>query len=65
MWYGVYDSPTICHRRESIVSRILGHNRRPMVPGVLDPNSTPKPSVEKVAGADHSMMGRTGTHILL
>jgi hypothetical protein len=25
----------------------------------------PEPSVERVAGADHSMMGRIGTHMVL
>jgi hypothetical protein len=25
--YGVYGSPTVCHRREPVVSRILGHNQ--------------------------------------
>jgi hypothetical protein len=41
-WYGVYGSPTICRWREPIVSRVLGHNRWPMVPGVYYPNATPQ-----------------------
>jgi hypothetical protein len=24
IWYGVYDSPAVCHRREPIISKILG-----------------------------------------
>jgi hypothetical protein len=36
--YGVYGSPAIFRCSESVVSRILGHNRWPAVPGVLDPD---------------------------
>jgi hypothetical protein len=32
--YGVYGSPVVCHWREPIISRVLGHNRWPAVPGV-------------------------------
>jgi hypothetical protein len=35
--YGVHSSPTICRCREPVVSRLLGHNWWPTVPGVLDP----------------------------
>jgi hypothetical protein len=33
----VYGSPAVCHWREPIVFRILGHNRRPTVPVVFTP----------------------------
>jgi hypothetical protein len=33
-WYGVYGSPAICRWMEPIVSRILGCNWQPTVPGV-------------------------------
>jgi hypothetical protein len=33
--------------------------------GYLTATLAPKPSVEWVAGANHSMVGRTGTHMLL
>jgi hypothetical protein len=36
--YGLYGFPAVCCWREPVVSRILGRNRRPAVPGVLDPN---------------------------
>jgi hypothetical protein len=36
VWYRVYGSLAICRCREPIVSRFLGHNRRPAVPGVQD-----------------------------
>jgi hypothetical protein len=36
-----------------------------MIPGVPDPDSSPEPSIEWVAGADHLMGGRIGTHMLL
>jgi hypothetical protein len=39
-WYGVYDSPAVCHWRESIISRVLGHNRLPVVPMVYYPDSS-------------------------
>jgi pimeloyl-ACP methyl ester carboxylesterase len=32
---------------------------------VLDPDSSPEPSVERVAGVGHSMGGKIGTHMLL
>jgi hypothetical protein len=34
-------------------------------PGYLAPTVAPEPSVELVAGAGHSMVGRIGTHMLL
>jgi hypothetical protein len=43
-----------------------GHNRRATVPRVLDPDSSPPElSVERVARAGHSTVGRIGTHMLL
>jgi hypothetical protein len=36
-----------------------------MVPGVYYPDSSPKPSVEQVAEAGHSMVDGTGTHMVL
>jgi hypothetical protein len=37
----------------------------PWYPGYITPIVAPKPSIERVAGASHSMMGRTGTHMVL
>jgi hypothetical protein len=37
-WYGVYGSPAICRWRELIISRILGRNWQPTVPGVHYPD---------------------------
>jgi hypothetical protein len=34
---GVWFS-AVCHWRKPIISKILSHNRRPMIPGVLYPN---------------------------
>jgi hypothetical protein len=64
-WYGVYGSPAVCRWRELIVSRILGRNQRPMVPGVSTPTVAPEPSVERVAGASYSTVGGTGSHMVL
>jgi hypothetical protein len=36
--YEVYGYPAVCRWREPGVSRILGNNRQPTVPGVLDPD---------------------------
>jgi hypothetical protein len=36
-----------------------------MVPEVQDPNSSPKPSIERLVGTVHSMGGRIGTHMSL
>jgi hypothetical protein len=47
------------------MSRIFVHNRWLTVPGVLDPDSSPEPSVEWVAGANRSMVDIIGTHMLL
>jgi hypothetical protein len=44
---------------------VLGHNRRLMVPKVNYPTVAPEPSVERVAGAGHSMVGGTGSHMVL
>jgi hypothetical protein len=38
-WYGVYSSPAVCHWREPVVSRILSHNQRLVVPRVLYPDN--------------------------
>jgi hypothetical protein len=38
--YWVYGSLAVCFWRELDVFRILGHNRRPAVPEVLDPDSS-------------------------
>jgi hypothetical protein len=37
--YGLYGSPAVCCWRKPIISKILGHNRRPTVPRVLDPDT--------------------------
>jgi hypothetical protein len=33
--------------------------------GYITPTVAPEPSVERVAGAEHSMVGETGTHMVL
>jgi hypothetical protein len=38
--YGVYGSPAVCCWREPIISRVLDHNRRPVVPEIFYPNTT-------------------------
>jgi hypothetical protein len=40
IWYRVYGSPAVCYWRESVISRILDYNQRPVVPGVLDHDSS-------------------------
>jgi hypothetical protein len=62
---GVYGSPIICRWREPIVSKFLGRNRWPMVHVLFTPTVAPEPSVERVAGASHSTVGRTGSHMVL
>jgi hypothetical protein len=44
---------------------LLGRNQWPAVPEVLDPNSSPELSVERVAGLVHLTEGRIGTHLKL
>jgi hypothetical protein len=44
---------------------VLGRNRQPTVPGVIYPDSSPEPSVERVARAAHSTVGRIGSHMVL
>jgi hypothetical protein len=39
IWYGVCGSPIICCWTEPVVSRIMGHNQRPAVPGILNPDN--------------------------
>jgi hypothetical protein len=39
--YMVLDSPSICHSREPMISRFLGHKWWSAVPGVQDPDYSP------------------------
>jgi hypothetical protein len=64
-WYEVYGSPAICQLRELIISRVLGVTGGPRYPRHITPTVALEPSVEWVAGAGHSTMGGTGTHMVL
>jgi hypothetical protein len=55
----------ICHCREPTVSRILGYNWWPMVPGYFTPTVAPVPSVAWVAVAGHSTVDKICTHMVL
>jgi hypothetical protein len=50
---------------QPFVARVLGRNRRSMVPGDISPTVAPEPSVEQVTRAGHSTVGGTGTHMVL
>jgi hypothetical protein len=63
--YGVFDSLSVCRWRELNIFRFLGRNWWLVIPGVQDPNSSPKPSVEWVTRVVHSTGGRIGTHMSL
>jgi hypothetical protein len=52
--YGVCCSPAVCHWRESIVSRCMCYNRRPMVPRVQDPDKDQQ-TIDQVASKNWSM----------
>jgi hypothetical protein len=41
-WYRVHGSLAVCRWRELVVSRILGRNQQPAMPGVLYPDSRPR-----------------------
>jgi hypothetical protein len=62
-------APAVCHYGKPIVSGILGCNWWPMVPGMVPGVMTlivaPEPSVEQLARAGHSTVGRIGTHVVL
>jgi hypothetical protein len=45
--------------------RDLGRNQRPVISRVMTSIVAPKPSVERVAGASHSTVGRIGSHMVL
>jgi hypothetical protein len=47
------------------IKGFLGHNRRPMVHRVNYIDSIPEISIDRVARADHSMVGGIGTHMVL
>jgi hypothetical protein len=55
----------VCHCGKPIVSGILGHNQWPTVPRVMTPIVAAEPSVERVAGASHSTVGRIGSHMVV
>jgi hypothetical protein len=40
IWYGVLGSRVVSHWRQLVVSRFLGHNQWPTMPGVQDPVSS-------------------------
>jgi hypothetical protein len=40
IWYSVCGSPAVCRWREPVVSRFMGRNWLPTVPGIQDPNRT-------------------------
>jgi hypothetical protein len=50
---------------ESDVSSLLGRNWWPTVPEIQEPDSSPRASIKRVAGADHLANGRIGTHMVL
>jgi hypothetical protein len=58
-------APVMCRCGKPIVSGILDRNRWLTVPGVMTLIVAPEPSVERVAGAGHSMVGRIGSHMVL
>jgi hypothetical protein len=55
----------VCRCRKPIVSGILGRNRWPMIPGVMNLTVAPEPFVEWVAGADHLTVCIIGSHVVL
>jgi hypothetical protein len=57
--------PAMCHYGKPIVSGILCHNWQPVVREVMTLTVALEPSVERVAGAGHSTMGRIGSHVVL
>jgi hypothetical protein len=57
--------PIIYCWREPIVSKFLSRNRWPTVYVLFTPTVAPEPSIEWVAGASHSTVGRTGSHMVL
>jgi hypothetical protein len=61
----VYGSPTICRWREPVLSKILGHTDDLRYPSYFAPTIAPEPSVEWVARAGHSTVGRIGSHMVL
>jgi hypothetical protein len=63
--YGVYGSLAVCCWRELIVSRILGHNRRPWYLGYFTLTVAPEPSVEHVVKNVLLMGDIIGAYMLL
>jgi hypothetical protein len=48
-----------------MVPQSFATNQQAAVPGVNYNDNSPEPLVERVAGADHSTVGRIGTHMIL
>jgi hypothetical protein len=55
----------VCRCGKPIVSGILSRNRWPAVPEVMTPTVDSEASIERVARAIHSTVGRIGTHVVL
>jgi hypothetical protein len=62
--WGVW-APAVCCCGKPIVSGILGRNQLPVISRVMTSIVAPKPSVERVARASHSTVGRIGSHVVL
>jgi hypothetical protein len=58
-------APAVYHYGKPTVSGILGHYRWLVVPRVMTPTVAPECSIEQVAGAGHSTVGRIGSHMVL
>jgi hypothetical protein len=63
--YGMCGSPTFfVARGNRAYSDGWEVTKDPWYPGYNTPTAAPEPSVERVAGVGHSMVGRTGSHMV-